>query len=46
VIEELQRRGVLGTPPLRPNFLSLPDTHYQIERVRGGADIRQLVDGF
>ncbi len=44
VIEELQRRKVLGPPPLRPNFLNLPDTHYQIERVRGGAGLRELVD--
>ncbi len=44
VIEELQRREVLGTPPLRPNFLHLPDTHYRIERVREGADLLELVD--
>ncbi len=44
VIEELQRREVLGAPPLRPNFLNRPDTHYQIERVRGGADLQSLVD--
>ncbi len=43
VIEELQRRGVLKTPPLRPNFLHLPDTHYQIERVRSGAELHELV---
>ncbi len=43
VIEELQRRGVLRTPPLRPNFLHLPDTHYQIERVRDGAELHELV---
>ncbi len=44
VIEELQRREVLSAPPLRPNFLNLPDTHYQIERVRGGAGLQELVD--
>ena len=44
IIEELQRREVLGAPPLRPNFLNLPDTHYQIERVRNGADLQSLVD--
>lgn len=44
VIEELQRRGVLTTPPLRPNFLNRPDTHYQIERVRNGAELQSLVD--
>ncbi len=44
VIEELQRREVLQPPPLRPNFLNLPDTHYRIERVRDGADIQELAD--
>jgi uncharacterized protein (TIGR02421 family) len=44
IIEELQRREVLRTPPLRPNFLNLPDTHYRVERVRGGADLHELVD--
>lgn len=44
IIEELQRREVLGPPPLRPSFLNLPDTHYQIERVRNGADLQSLVD--
>lgn len=44
VIEELQRREVLIAPPLRPRFLNLPDTHYQIERVRNGADLQSLVN--
>ncbi len=44
VIEELQRREVLIPPPLRPNFLSLPDTHYRIERVRNGVDLQDLAD--
>lgn len=44
VIEELQRRQVLVPPPLRPNFLNFPDTHYQIERVRSGAALQDLVD--
>jgi uncharacterized protein (TIGR02421 family) len=42
VIEELQRRGVLTTPPLRPAYLDDPDTHYQLERLRGGTDIASL----
>jgi uncharacterized protein (TIGR02421 family) len=44
VIEELQRREVLVAPPLRPSFLNLPDTHYQIERVRSGVGLQALVD--
>ncbi len=44
IIEELQRREVLRTPPLRPNFLNLPDAHYRIEKVRAGADLHELVD--
>ena len=44
VIEELQRREVLRPPPLRPNFLNLPDTHYRIERVRDGVDLQELAD--
>ncbi len=44
VIEELQRRHVLRTPPLRPNFLNDPDSHYRIERVRKGVTLAQLVD--
>ncbi len=44
VIEELQRREVLHTPVLRPNFLNGPDSHYRIERVRDGIDLADLVD--
>ena len=44
VIEELQRREVLHSPPLRPNFLNGPDSHYRIERVREGLDLADLVD--
>lgn len=34
VIEELQRRRALVPPPLRPNYLDHPDTHYRLERLR------------
>ena len=44
VIEELQRREVLRTPPLRPQFLDHPDSHYRIERVRAGLELAKLVD--
>jgi uncharacterized protein (TIGR02421 family) len=44
VIEELQRREVLHSPTLRPNFLNGPDSHYRIERVREGLDLAELVD--
>lgn len=44
VIEELQRREILHTPPLRPNFLNGPDAHYRIERVRDGIDLVNLID--
>ena len=33
VIEELQRRGVLVNPPLRPAYLDDPDTYYRLERL-------------
>ena len=42
VIEELQRRGVLEPPPLRPAYLDEPDTHYQLEKLRNGIDIASL----
>lgn len=45
VIEELQRREILVTPPLRPNFLNGPDAHYRIERVRDGISLSEMVDG-
>ena len=44
VIEELQRREILHTPPLRPNFLNSPDAHYRIERVRTGMNLVDMVD--
>lgn len=44
IIEELQRREVLRTPPLRPRFLDQPDSHYRIERVRSGLPLAKLVD--
>ncbi len=44
VIEELQRRQILHTPPLRPKFLNGPDAHYRIERVRDGMDLADMVD--
>jgi len=44
VIEELQRRGVLTTPPLRPAYLDDPDTHYRLERLKGLSDLRSLTD--
>jgi uncharacterized protein (TIGR02421 family) len=44
VIEELQRRGVLRTPPLRPAYLDDPDSHYRLERLRGGVDLATLVE--
>lgn len=44
VIEELQRRGVLVTPPLRPAYLDEPDTHYRLERLRGGLDLIELAE--
>lgn len=44
VIEELQRRGVLITPPLRPAYLDEPDTHYRLERLRGGLDLVELAE--
>lgn len=46
IIEELQRRGVLTDPPLRPRFLNRPDTHYRIERVRNGLDLSSMADPF
>jgi uncharacterized protein (TIGR02421 family) len=42
VIEELQRRGVLTPPPLRPAYLDHPDTHYRLERLKGLSDLRSL----
>jgi uncharacterized protein (TIGR02421 family) len=44
VIEELQRRGVLRTPPLRPAYLDDPDSHYRLERLRGDVDLAMLVE--
>ena len=44
VIEELQRRGVLKPPPLRPAYLDDPDTHYRLERLKGLSDLRSLTD--
>jgi uncharacterized protein (TIGR02421 family) len=44
IIEELQRREVLGPPALRPRFLDHPDSHYRIERIRDGLDFIGLVD--
>lgn len=42
VIEELQRRRVLVTPPLRPSYLDHPDTHYRTERLRDNGDLVAL----
>jgi uncharacterized protein (TIGR02421 family) len=44
VVEELQRRGVLTTPPLRPAYLDQPDTHYRMERLRRGLDLVDLAE--
>ncbi len=44
VIEELQRRGVLTAAPLRPGYLDDPDTHYRLERLRGGLDLVRLAE--
>jgi uncharacterized protein (TIGR02421 family) len=44
VIEELQRRGVLRPPPLRPAYLDDPDTHYRLERLRGDVSLSGLAD--
>ncbi|HUW02256.1 MAG TPA: tyrosine/phenylalanine carboxypeptidase domain-containing protein [Acidimicrobiales bacterium] len=43
VIEELERRKTLVTPPLRPHFLDDPDTHYRLERVRQKVSLLDLV---
>jgi len=44
VVEELLRRQVLVPPPLRPSYLDMPDTHYRIERIRQGLDLKKLTD--
>lgn len=44
VIEELQRRRILVTPPLRPHYLDHPDTHYRLERLRSSTDLVSLVE--
>jgi uncharacterized protein (TIGR02421 family) len=44
VIEELQRRGVLVPPPLRPAYLDDPDTHYRLERLRQDPDLVSLAE--
>jgi uncharacterized protein (TIGR02421 family) len=44
VIEELQRRGVLRTPPLRPAYLDDPDTFYRLENLRGSPELHTLVE--
>ena len=44
VIEELQRRGVLRPPPLRPAYLDDPDTHYRLENLRNGIELGSLAD--
>jgi len=43
IIEELERRRVLVTPPLRPSYLDHPDTHYRLERLRVNDDLVALV---
>jgi uncharacterized protein (TIGR02421 family) len=43
VIEELERRRTLVTPPLRPHFLDDPDTHYRLERIRSKVTLLDLV---
>lgn len=44
VVEELQRRGVLKAPTLRPAYLDDPDTHYRLERLKEASDLRSLTD--
>jgi uncharacterized protein (TIGR02421 family) len=44
VIEELQRRGVVVAPPLRPRYLDEPDAHYRLERLRGNPDLVALAE--
>jgi uncharacterized protein (TIGR02421 family) len=44
VIEELQRRGVLVNPPLRPAYLDDPDTYYRLERLREGISLVDLAN--
>lgn len=44
IVEELQRRSALVPPPLRPSYLDEPDTHYRLERVRGGIALIDLLD--
>lgn len=44
VIEELQRRGILQAPPLRPAYLDDPDTHYRLERLKDISNLTALTD--
>ncbi len=44
VIEELQRRGLLKPPPLRPAYLDDPDTFYRLEDLRRSPDLLGLAE--
>jgi uncharacterized protein (TIGR02421 family) len=45
VVRELQRRGVLHEPALRPRFLDDPATQARLERVRNGLTVLDLAKG-
>ena len=42
IIQELQLRHVLGSSPLRPSYLDLPDSLKRIEKVRSGLKLSDL----
>jgi len=44
VIEELQRRGVLRIPPLRPAYLDDPDTFYRLENLKESPELYTLAE--
>jgi len=44
VVEELQRRGVLRIPPLRPAYLDDPDTFYRLENLKESPDLWTLAE--
>jgi uncharacterized protein (TIGR02421 family) len=43
VIQDLQRRGVLREPPLRPRFLEMEEARDRLDAVRRGLSLRDLV---
>ncbi|HUH08123.1 MAG TPA: tyrosine/phenylalanine carboxypeptidase domain-containing protein, partial [Egibacteraceae bacterium] len=45
IIEELQRRGVLKPPPLRPRWLDFPDGRARLESARRGLTVLDLAEG-